>query len=65
MSDLYHYDGAEVVILRVPVQANETKAREIGALLRAGISGAAIGRIRGMRPDTCDAYREESNGTSA
>jgi hypothetical protein len=32
MSDLYQYDGAEVVVLRVAAQTTETKVREIGAL---------------------------------
>jgi hypothetical protein len=52
MSDLSQHDGAEVVVLRVLVQVNENKAREIGA------------RFPGRHvwysdwSDTWDAYRE-------
>ncbi len=49
MSDLYQYDGAEVVILRVPAQTNETKAREIGALFPGWHVWYSDWPIRGMR----------------
>ena len=52
MSDLSQHDGAEVVVLRVPVQANETKAREIGALF----PGWHVWYSDWS--DTWDAYRE-------
>ena len=52
MSDLYRDDGAEVVVLRVPAQANETKAREIGALF----PGWHVWYSDWS--DTWDAYRE-------
>jgi hypothetical protein len=52
MSDLYQYDGAEVVVLRVAAQTTETKVREIGALF----PGWYIWHSDWF--DTWDAYRE-------
>ena len=53
MSDLYQYDGAEVVVLRIPAQTTETKVREIGALF----PGWYIWHSDWF--DTWDAYRDE------
>jgi hypothetical protein len=52
MSDLHQCDGAGVVVLRVPAQANETRAREIGALF----PGWHVWYSDWS--DTWDAYRE-------